>query len=62
MLPFNHKVVLTLAAFVVIGALLRRSGGRGCAGGAPRVSSCWAICCSRWAIPGVKFVREVLIG
>ena len=47
LLPINHKTVLTLAAFVVIGALLiaQTLGGRArTAGGASW--RCWVIFCS----------------
>jgi ABC-type uncharacterized transport system permease subunit len=61
-IPFDHKTVLAVAAFVVIGVLLwlrARTGFRG------RRAARWVLVA--WllltlAYPGVKFVREFLIG
>ena len=61
-LPLNHKTVLTLAAFVVIGALLiaqRRAGVRGRR--AARLVLLGYLLLTL-GYPGVKFVSEVLIG
>jgi ABC-type uncharacterized transport system permease subunit len=60
-LPFDHKTVLSLAAFVVIGLLLlahHRTGLRG------RRAARWALVAYlllTLAYPGVKFVTDVLI-
>lgn len=62
LLPFNHKVILTLAAFVVIGALLvlqRSSGVRGRQ--AARLVLLGYLLLTL-GYPGVKFVSDVLIG
>lgn len=61
-MPFDHKTVLAIAAFVLIGALLwahARTGFRG------RRAARWVLVA--WllltlAYPGVKFVREILLG
>jgi ABC-type uncharacterized transport system permease subunit len=61
-MPFDHKTVLAIAAFVLIGALLWahvRTGFRG------RRTARWVLVA--WllltlAYPGVKFVQEILIG
>ena len=61
-LPLNHKTVLTLAAFAVIGALLiaqRRAGVRGRR--ATRLVLLGYLLLTL-GYPGVKFVSEVLIG
>jgi ABC-type uncharacterized transport system permease subunit len=61
LLPFDHKTVLSLAAFVVIGALLlarRINGIRG------RRAARWALLAYlllTLAYPGVKFVTDVLM-
>ncbi len=61
LLPFDHKTVLSLAAFAVIGALLvarRVNGLRG------RRVARWALLAYlllTLAYPGVKFVTDVLM-
>lgn len=61
-LPFDHKTLLSVAAFVVIGILLLaryRNGIRG------RRAARWALLAYlllTLAYPGVKFVTDVLIG
>jgi len=60
-LPFDHKSVLAIAAFVLIGALLiarARSGYRG-KRAARLVMMAWLLL--TLAYPGVKFVREFLL-
>ncbi|MEX2299277.1 MAG: cytochrome c biogenesis protein CcsA [Dongiaceae bacterium] len=61
-MPFDHKTVLAIAAFVLIGALLwahARTGFRG-KRAARWVLVAWLLL--TLAYPGVKFVREILLG
>jgi ABC-type uncharacterized transport system permease subunit len=60
--PFDHKSVLAIAAFLLIGALLLAHGRSGYRG---RRAARWVLLA--WllltlAYPGVKFVREILLG
>ena len=61
-IPFDHKTVLAIAAFVLIGALLWTHAWTGFRG---RRAARWVLVA--WllltlAYPGVKFVREILLG
>jgi ABC-type uncharacterized transport system permease subunit len=62
LLPFNHKVVLTLAAFVVIGALLAAQRWAGVRGRRAARLVLLGYLLLTLGYPGVKFVSEVLIG
>jgi ABC-type uncharacterized transport system permease subunit len=62
LLPFNHKVVLTLAAFVVIGVLLVAQRWAGVRGRRAARLVLLGYLLLTLGYPGVKFVSEVLIG
>jgi ABC-type uncharacterized transport system permease subunit len=62
LLPFNHKTVLTLAAFVVIGALLMAHRWAGVRGKRAARLALLGYLLLTLGYPGVKFVTEVLIG
>jgi ABC-type uncharacterized transport system permease subunit len=61
-LPVNHKTVLTLAAFVVIGALLIAQQWTGVRGRRAARLVLLGYLLLTLGYPGVKFVTEVLIG
>jgi ABC-type uncharacterized transport system permease subunit len=61
LLPFNHKVVLSLAAFVVIGALLIARRTMGIRGRRVARLALFAYVLLTLAYPGVKFVTDVLM-
>jgi ABC-type uncharacterized transport system permease subunit len=60
-LPLNHKTVLTLAAFVVIGALLISQRWAGMRGRQAARLALLGYLLLTLGYPGVKFVTEVLI-
>ena len=62
LLAFDHKTVLTLAAFATIAALLAARRLRGTRGrqAARLALAAWLLMTLAW--PGVKFVTDVLIG
>lgn len=62
LLPFSHKVVLTLAAFVVIGALLVAQRWAGVRGRRAARLLLLGYLLLTLGYPGVKFVSEVLVG
>jgi ABC-type uncharacterized transport system permease subunit len=62
LVPFDHKTMLAIAAFLLIGLLLWAHGRTGYRG---RRAARWVLVA--WilltlAYPGVKFVREILLG
>ncbi|MFO1113605.1 MAG: cytochrome c biogenesis protein CcsA [Rhodospirillales bacterium] len=61
-LPFNHKVVLTLAAFAVIGALLAAQRWAGVRGRLAARIVLLGYLLLTLGYAGVKFVSEVLMG
>jgi ABC-type uncharacterized transport system permease subunit len=61
LLPFDHKVVLSLAAFVVIGALLFARWRNGIRGRRVARLVLLAYLLLTLAYPGVKFVTDVLM-
>lgn len=60
-LPINHKTVLTLAAFVVIGALLMAQRLAGMRGRQAARAALLGYLLLTLGYPGVKFVTQVLI-
>ena len=61
LLPFDHKTVLSLAAFVVIGALLVARRAMGIRGRRVARLALLAYLLLTLAYPGVKFVTDVLM-
>jgi ABC-type uncharacterized transport system permease subunit len=62
LLPFDHKTLFSLAAFVVIGILLFARYRRGMRGRRAARLALLAYLLLTLAYPGVKFVTDVLIG
>jgi ABC-type uncharacterized transport system permease subunit len=61
LLPVNHKTVLTLASFIVIGALLIAQRWLGVRGRRAARMALLGYLLLTLGYPGVKFVTEVLI-
>jgi ABC-type uncharacterized transport system permease subunit len=62
LLPFDHKTLLSLAAFAVIGALLLARYAYGIRGRRVARLALLAYLLLTLAYPGVKFVTDVLMG
>jgi ABC-type uncharacterized transport system permease subunit len=62
LLPFDHKTLLSVAAFVVIGFLLLARYRNGIRGRRAARLALLAYLLLTLAYPGVKFVTDVLIG
>jgi ABC-type uncharacterized transport system permease subunit len=61
LLPFTHKTLFSLAAFVVIGALLIARNRRGIRGRQAARLALLAYLLLTLAYPGVKFVTDVVL-